>query len=61
VEGEDGELTVLGDSAYGTGDLRIRLQAEGPALVIKPPPLRQAVPGGFTIPARTPPRTDRRP
>jgi hypothetical protein len=46
---EDGELTVLGDSAYGTGDLRARLHAEGHTLVIKPPPLRQAVPGGFTI------------
>lgn len=46
---EDGELTVLGDSAYGTGDLRAHLQADGHSLVIKPPPLRQAVPGGFTI------------
>ncbi|MCX4966174.1 IS1182 family transposase [Streptomyces sp. NBC_00654] len=46
---EDGELTVLGDSAYGTGDLRARLHAEGHTLVIKPPPMRQAVPGGFTI------------
>ncbi|MET7495775.1 transposase [Streptomyces sp900116325] len=47
--GEQGELTVLGDSAYGTGDLRMRLEADGHTLVIKPPPLRQAVPGGFTI------------
>ncbi|WP_432034702.1 IS1182 family transposase [Streptomyces antibioticus] len=49
LEGEEGELTVLGDSAYGTGDLRAQLQADGHTLVIKPPPLRQAVPGGFTI------------
>ncbi|MBT2393390.1 IS1182 family transposase [Streptomyces sp. ISL-1] len=49
LDGEDGELTVLGDSAYGTGDLRMRLEADGHTLVIKPPPLRQAVPGGFTI------------
>ncbi|MGW2355262.1 IS1182 family transposase [Actinacidiphila glaucinigra] len=48
-EEEGAQLTVLGDSAYGTGDLRARLQAEGHTLVIKPPPLRQAVPGGFTI------------
>ncbi|MGW3829412.1 IS1182 family transposase [Streptomyces sp. NPDC005071] len=49
LEDEDSELTVLGDSAYGTGDLRARLHAKGHTLVIKPPPLRQAVPGGFTI------------
>ncbi|WP_326793719.1 IS1182 family transposase (plasmid) [Streptomyces sp. NBC_00841] len=46
-EGET--LTVLGDSAYGTGDLREQLTAQGHVLVVKPPPLRQAVPGGFTI------------
>ncbi|MGW3728705.1 IS1182 family transposase [Streptomyces sp. NPDC000851] len=49
LDGEDGALTVLGDSAYGTGDLREQLQAAGHTLVIKPPPLRQVVPGGFTI------------
>ncbi|MGW5276930.1 hypothetical protein ACWEQP_31205 [Streptomyces sp. NPDC004044] len=48
-EDEGQELTVLGDSAYGTGHLREQLQADGHTLVIKPPPLRQAVPGGFTI------------
>ncbi|WP_406470572.1 IS1182 family transposase [Streptomyces sp. NBC_01615] len=46
---EEGELTVLGDAAYGTGDLRMRLQTDGHTLVIKPPPLRQTIPGGFTI------------
>jgi len=46
---EQEKLTVLGDTAYGTGELRQRLQADGHTLVIKPPPLRQAVPGGFTI------------
>ncbi|MFB7462542.1 IS1182 family transposase [Streptomyces sp. NPDC056224] len=45
---EDQELTVLGDTAYGTGDLRQSLEADGHTLVIKPPPLRQAVPGGFS-------------
>src|ERR1700733_9129 len=49
LAGEGQELTVLGDAAYGTGELRERLQADGHAPVIKPPPLRPAVPGGFTI------------
>lgn len=50
LAGEDQpvELTVLGDSAYGTADLRTRLQADGHTLVIKPPPPRSAIPGGFT-------------
>ncbi|MEU2672311.1 hypothetical protein ABZ622_26255 [Streptomyces sp. NPDC007164] len=34
-EGET--LTVLGDSAYGTGDLREQLTAQGHALAVKPP------------------------
>jgi Transposase DDE domain/Transposase domain (DUF772) len=42
-------LTILGDTAYGTAGLREHLQADGHAAVIKPPPLRQAIPGGFTI------------
>jgi hypothetical protein len=46
---EDQELTVLGDTAYGTGELRQRLQAGGHVAVIKPPPLRPPIPGGFTI------------
>lgn len=46
---EGTELTVLGGSAYGTGDLRAQLEADGHTLVIKPPPMRQVVPGGFTI------------
>ncbi|WP_434096303.1 IS1182 family transposase [Streptosporangium roseum] len=48
LAGDDDALTVLGDAAYGTGDLRQSLQVDGHTLVIKPPPLRQAVPGGFT-------------
>lgn len=46
---EDASLTVLGDSAYGTGHLRAHLAAAGHTAVIKPPPVRQAVPGGFTV------------
>ena len=45
---EDGQLTVLGDTAYGTGELREHLQASGHLAVIKPPPLPRAIPGGFT-------------
>jgi Transposase DDE domain/Transposase domain (DUF772) len=48
-ENEDEDLTVLGDAAYGTGALREHLQTEGHQAVVKPPPVRQAVPGGFTI------------
>jgi hypothetical protein len=49
LAGERETLTVLGDAAYGTGELRRHLQEDGHAAVIKPPPVRQAVPGGFTI------------
>jgi IS5 family transposase len=49
LAGEEGPLTILGDTAYGTGELRERLQAGGHQMVIKPPPLRQAIAGGFTI------------
>jgi len=40
---------VLGDSAYGTGEFRSHLDKSGKTAVIKPPPLRPAVPGGFTL------------
>ena len=40
---------VLGDSAYGTGELRDHLQSTNKKAVIKPPPLRPAVPGGFDL------------
>lgn len=45
---EDPGLTVLGDTAYGTGALRRTLGEAGHTVVIKPAPLQQAVPGGFT-------------
>jgi IS5 family transposase len=48
LAGEGGTVTVLGDAAYGTGELRAHLRDSGHAAVIKPPPLRHAVPGGFT-------------
>jgi len=40
---------VLGDSAYGTGDLRAHLRDHKMAAVIKPPPLRPAIDGGYTL------------
>jgi hypothetical protein len=40
---------VLGDSAYGSGDARKELADAGHQAVIKPIPLKQAVPGGFTL------------
>lgn len=49
LDGEEQGLTVLGDTAYGTGELRRRLRDSGHQAVIKPPPLQRAVPGGFTV------------
>jgi hypothetical protein len=49
LSGEDGGLQVLGDTAYGTGQARADLAAAGHTAIIKPGPLRPAVPGGFTI------------
>jgi hypothetical protein len=42
-------LEVCGDSHYGSGQARADYQAAGHATVIKPIPLRPAVPGGFTL------------
>jgi acyl-coenzyme A thioesterase PaaI-like protein len=42
-------VEVLADSAYGTGQARATLAAAGHTAVIKPIPLRAAVPGGFTL------------
>jgi hypothetical protein len=41
-------LEVYGDSAYGSGDARAAYRDAGHDTVIKPGPLRPAVPGGFT-------------
>ena len=48
LAGEQEAVTVLGDAAYGTGELRARLRDAGHAAVIEPRPLQPAVPGGFT-------------
>ena len=40
---------IYGDSAYGTGEARAAYRDAGHGTVIKPGPLRPAVPGGFTV------------
>nr|MBA3281030.1 IS1182 family transposase [Acidimicrobiia bacterium] len=40
---------VLGDSAYSSGEFRAHLEDRDMGAVIKPQPLRPAVPGGFTL------------
>jgi len=45
---ETEHLQVLGDCAYGSGNARAVLADAGHTAVIKPIPLRPAVPGGFT-------------
>ena len=49
LAGDEGELEVLGDTAYGTGQARADLAAAGHTAIIKPGPLKPAVDGGFTI------------
>jgi hypothetical protein len=55
LAGEEPGLQVLGDSAYGTGDLRAGLTEPDRhhTAIFKPMPLRPAVEGGFTIDAFT--------
>ena len=49
LEGEDGPVAVLADSAYGSGEFRAHLVKHGHRDVVKPAPLHPAVPGGFTV------------
>jgi hypothetical protein len=46
---ETDPITVLGDSAYGTGELLAAVAHGGHTAIIKPWPLRPAVDGGFTL------------
>ena len=46
---QDARLEVYGDSAYGSGEARAAYRQAGHDTVIKPGPLRPAVPGGFTL------------
>ncbi len=47
-QGPDARLEVYGDSAYGSGQARADYRDAGHDTIIKPGPLRPAVPGGFT-------------
>jgi hypothetical protein len=49
LEGEQEELEVLGDTAYGTGQARAALIANGHSPIIKPAALRPAVEAGLTL------------
>jgi IS5 family transposase len=49
IENEPTPVEVLADSAYGTGEARAELADAGHVAIIKPIPLRAAVPGGFTL------------
>ncbi len=49
IDNEPEGTEVLGDSAYGTGEFRDHLENDSKTAVIKPPPLRPAVPGGFDL------------
>ena len=49
LAGEPEALTVLADSAYGSGELRAELVDAGHRDRVKPAPPRSAVPGGFTV------------
>ncbi len=46
---EESGLEVLADSAYGSGEVRAALAKARHRAMIKPIPLRRAVPGGFSI------------
>lgn len=50
---EPDPVQVLGDSAYGTGELLAAIAEGGHIAIIKPWPLRPAVDGGFTLDAFT--------
>lgn len=49
LAGEDQPVTVLADSAYGSGEFRAELAERGHIDRVNPAPTRSAVPGGFTV------------
>jgi len=49
LDGEPAPVTVLADSAYGSGEFRAELADRGHLDRVKPAPTRSATPGGFTI------------
>ena len=48
LEGEIEGCEVYADSAYGSGETRVEIRRRGHDAVIKPIPVRVAVPGGFS-------------
>ena len=49
INEQAGQVEVLGDSAYATGDMLATLDKREWTPVLKPWPLRPAVPGGFSL------------
>lgn len=49
ITGEPAGTEVLGDSAYGSGDFRSNLAAAEYQAIIKPIPLKDVIPGGFSL------------
>lgn len=49
LDGEDEPVTVLADSAYGSGELRAELTERGHTDRVKPAPARKFIPDGFTV------------
>jgi transposase len=49
LAGEDERVTVLADSAYGTGEFRTELAERGHLDRVKPAPVPRPIPGGFTV------------
>ena len=49
IDEQAGQVEVLGDSAYATGDMLHTLNQRAWVPVLKPWPIRPAVPGGFSI------------
>jgi len=48
LDGETDRCEIYADSAYGGGETRVEIRRRGHDAVIKPMPVRAAVPGGFT-------------
>jgi Transposase DDE domain/Transposase domain (DUF772) len=49
LDGEDSPVTVLADSAYGTGEFHAELSEHGHLDRVKPAPARRFIPDGFTV------------
>ena len=49
LDDENSPVTVLADSAYGTGEFRAELSERAHTDRVKPAPARGAIPGGFTV------------